>query len=292
MNKRKNKTLNIKIVSSSISVIISLSLVLFVVGLLSLILINTQRLSNYVKENVGFSIMIKEQVKEIELIEFKKILDAEEFTKNTRFVSKNEATHELEKELGEDFVSFLGFNPVLASIDVKLNSVYANNDSLQKISTQLARKNIVHEVFYQKDLIDKLNSNVRKISFFLISFSLILFFIAFALINNTIRLSVYSKRFIIRTMRLVGAKNNFIQKPFLITGIYQGLYSAIFAIFLLIGSIQLIQSETASILNINDLQIIGFVFIVLFCSGIIISSASTFFAVRKFIHLDEGKLYN
>ncbi len=292
MNKRKNKTLNIKIASSSISVIISLSLVLFVVGLLSLILINTQRLSNYVKENVGFSIMIKEKVKEIELIEFKKILDAEEFTKNTRFVSKNEATDELEKELGEDFVSFLGFNPILASIDVKLNSVYANNDSLQKISTQLARSNIVHEVFYQKDLIDKLNSNVRKISFFLISFSLILFFIAFALINNTIRLSVYSKRFIIRTMRLVGAKNSFIQKPFLITGIYQGLYSAIFAIFMLIGSIQLIQSETASILNINDLQIIGFVFIVLFCSGIIISSASTFFAVRKFIHLNEGELYN
>jgi cell division transport system permease protein len=292
MNKRKNKTLNIKIVSSSISVIISLSLVLFVVGLLSLILINTQRLSNYVKENVGFSIMIKENIKEIELIEFNKILDAEEFTKNTRFISKDEATHELEKELGEDFVSFLGFNPILASIDVRLNSIYANNDSLQNISSQLERNNIVHEVFYQKDLIDKLNSNVRKLSFFLISFSLILFFIAFALINNTIRLSVYSKRFIIRTMRLVGAKNSFIQKPFLITGIYQGLYSAIFAIFMLIGSIQLIQSETASILNINDLQIIGFVFIVLFCSGIIISGASTFFAVRKFIYLNESELYN
>ncbi len=292
MNTRKNKTLNRKIVSSSISVIISLSLVLFVVGLLSLILINTQRLSNYVKENVGFSIMIKEKVKEIELIEFKKILAAEKFTKNTRFISKNEATYELEQELGEDFVSFLGFNPILASIDVKLNSAYANNDSLQKISTQLERNNIVHEVFYQKDLIDKLNSNVRKMSFFLISFSLILFFIAFALINNTIRLSVYSKRFIIRTMRLVGAKNSFIQKPFLITGIYQGLYSAIFAIFMLIGSIQLIQSETASILNINDLHIIGFIFIVLFCSGITISSASTFFAVRKFIHLNEGELYN
>ena len=167
MNKRKNKTLNRKIVSSSISVIISLSLVLFVVGLLSLILINTQRLSNYVKENVGFSIMIKEKVKEIELIEFKKILAAEKFTKNTRFISKNEATYELEQELGEDFVSFLGFNPILASIDVKLNSAYANNDSLQKISTQLERNNIVHEVFYQKDLIDKLNSNVRKMSFFL-----------------------------------------------------------------------------------------------------------------------------
>ena len=292
MRNKKNKSLNKKIVSSSVSVIISLSLVLFVVGLLSLVLINAQKLSNYVKENIGFSIMIKEDIKEIELIEFNKILDAEDFTKSTRFISKEQATKELEKDLGEDFVSFLGYNPIMASIDVKLNSSYANNDSLQNISLRLEKSDIVYEVFYQKNLIKKLNSNVGKISFFLICISLVLFFIAFALINNTIRLSVYSKRFIIKTMRLVGAENSFIQKPFLITGVYQGLYSAIFAIFMLIGSIQLIQSETASILNINDLQIIGLVFIVLFCSGIIISGTSTFFAVRKFIYLNEGELYN
>ena len=292
MRNKKNKSLNKKIVSSSASVIISLSLVLFVVGLLSLILINAQKLSNYVKENIGFSIMIKEDVKEIELIEFNKILDAEDFTKSTRFISKEQATKELEQDLGEDFVNFLGFNPIMASIDVKLNSSYANNDSLQNISSRLEKSDVVYEVFYQKNLIKKLNSNVGKISFFLICISLILFFIAFALINNTIRLSVYSKRFIIRTMRLVGAENSFIQKPFLISGVYQGLYSAIFAIFMLLGSIQLIQTETASILNINDLQNIGLVFIVLFCSGIIISGTSTFFAVRKFIYLNEGELYN
>ena len=292
MRNKKNKSLNKKIVSSSVSVIISLSLVLFVVGLLSLVLINAQKLSNYVKENIGFSIMIKEDVKEIELIEFNKILDAEDFTKSTRFISKEQATKELEQDLGEDFVNFLGFNPIMASIDVKLNSFYANNDSLQNISSRLEKSDVVYEVFYQKNFIKKLNSNVGKISFFLICISLILFFIAFALINNTIRLSVYSKRFIIRTMRLVGAENSFIQKPFLISGVYQGLYSAIFAIFMLLGSIQLIQTETASILNINDLQNIGLVFIVLFCSGIIISGTSTFFAVRKFIYLNEGELYN
>ena len=238
MRNKKNKSHNKKIVSSSVSVIISLSLVLFVVGLLSLVLINAQKLSNYVKENIGFSIMIKEDIKEIELIEFNKILDAEDFTKSTRFISKEQATKELEKDLGEDFVSFLGYNPIMASIDVKLNSSYANNDSLQNISSRLEKSDIVYEVFYQKNLIKKLNSNVGKISFFLICISLVLFFIAFALINNTIRLSVYSKRFIIKTMRLVGAENSFIQKPFLITGVYQGLYSAIFAIFMLIGSIQ------------------------------------------------------
>jgi len=292
MPKIKNKSLNRKIVSSSVSVIISLSLVLFVLGLLSLFLINAQRLTNYVKENIGFSIMIKENIKEIELIEFNKILDGESFTKSTEFVSKEEATKDLENELGEDFVSFLGFNPIMASIDVKLNSNYANNDSLNNISRELQKSKIVHEVYYQKNLIERLNNNIRKISFFLLVFSLILFFIAFALINNTIRLSVYSKRFIIRTMSLVGAESQFIQKPFLINGVYQGLYSAIFAVFLLIGSIQLIQKETANILNINDLQIIGIVFIVLFCSGVIISVASTFFAVRRFIYSNEGELYN
>lgn len=292
MSIRKNKSLNRKIVSSSVSVIISLSLVLFVLGLLSLFLINAQRLTNYVKENIGFSIMIKENIKEIELIEFNKILDGESFTKSTEFISKEAATKDLENELGEDFVSFLGFNPIMASIDVKLNSSYANNDSLNNISSLLQKNKIVHEVYYQKNLIEKLNNNIRKISFFLFAFSLILFFIAFALINNTIRLSVYSKRFVIRTMSLVGAESQFIQKPFLINAIYQGLYSAIFAVFLLIGSIQLIQKETASILNINDLQIIGIVFIVLFCSGVIISVASTFFAVRRFIYSNENELYN
>ena len=292
MPKIKNKSLNRKIVSSSVSVIISLSLVLFVLGLLSLFLINAQRLTNYVKENIGFSIMIKENIKEIELIEFNKILDGESFTKSTEFVSKEEATKDLENELGQDFVSFLGFNPIMASIDVKLNSNYANNDSLNNISRELQKSKIVHEIYYQKNLIEKLNNNIRKISFVLLVFSLILFFISFALINNTIRLSVYSKRFIIRTMSLVGAESQFIQKPFLINGVYQGLYSAIFAVFLLIGSIQLIQKETANILNINDLQIIGIVFIVLFCSGVIISVASTFFAVRRFIYSNEGELYN
>ena len=292
MSIRKNKSLNRKIVSSSVSVIISLSLVLFVLGLLSLFLINAQRLTNYVKENIGFSIMIKENIKEIELIEFNKILDGESFTKSTEFISKEAATKDLENELGEDFVNFLGFNPIMASIDVKLNSSYANNDSLNNISSLLQKNKIVHEVYYQKNLIEKLNNNIRKISFFLFAFSLILFFIAFALINNTIRLSVYSKRFVIRTMSLVGAESQFIQKPFLINAIYQGLYSAIFAVFLLIGSIQLIQKETANILNINDLQIIGIVFIVLFCSGVIISVASTFFAVRRFIYSNEDELYN
>jgi len=292
MKTGNNTSLNRRILSSSASVVISLSLVLFVIGLLGLVLINAQRLSNYVKENIGFTIMLKEGVNEIEIMNFQKILDASDFAKNSTFVSKEQATKDLQNDLGEDFVSFLGYSPLLASIDVKLNANYANTDSLVFIKAELSDYPVVHTVFYQENLINKLNSNVNRLSFFLFSFCLLLFIIAFALINNTIRLSVYSKRFLIRTMRLVGAKNSFIQRPFLVKGMYQGIYSSIFAIFMLIGSIQLIQSETASMLNITDLKIIGLIFSLIFIFGFFLSWVSTFFAVRKFIKQNESELYN
>ncbi|MBT6651058.1 MAG: cell division protein FtsX, partial [Flavobacteriales bacterium] len=282
MKTSKNKTLNRRILSSSTSVVISLSLVLFVVGLLGLVLINAQKLSDYVKENIGFTIMLKDGVNEIETLKFQKILDASDFAKSTSFTTKEQATADLKTDLGEDFVEFLGYSPLLASIDVKLNAEYGNTDSLQIITNELSENANVFEVYYQKDLIDKLNSNVNRLSFFLLIFCVLLFFIAFALINNTIRLSVYSKRFLIRTMRLVGATNSFIQKPFLSKGIYQGIYSSLFAIFMLIGAIQLVQGDTANMLNIDDLKIIGIVFLLILASGLVISIFSTFFAVRKF----------
>ena len=292
MKSSNNTSLNRRILSSSASVVISLSLVLFVVGLLGLVLINAQRLSNYVKENVGFTIMLKEDVNEMEIIKFHKTLDAATFAKSSTFVSKEQATIDLQRDLGEDFVSFLGYSPLLPSIDVKLNAAYANTDSLAIITSEMSKNTAVHDIFYQESFINKLNSNVNRLSFFLLAFCILLFVIAFALINNTIRLSVYSKRFLIRTMRLVGATNSFIQKPFLIKGIYQGIYSSIFAIFMLIGSIQMVQSETASMLNITDLKIIGIIFLLIFISGFLLSWISTFFAVRKFIKQNESELYN
>lgn len=292
MKSSSNISLNRRILSSGASVVISLSLVLFVVGLLGLVLINAQRVSNYVKENIGFTIMLKEGVNEMEIMKFQKVLDAASFAKSSTFVSKEQATIDLQKDLGEDFVSFLGYSPLLPSIDVKLNATYANTDSLAVIKNELSKNTAVHAIFYQENLIDKLNSNVSRLSFFLLAFCILLFVIAFALINNTIRLSVYSKRFLIRTMRLVGATNSFIQKPFLVKGIYQGIYSSIFAIFMLIGSIQMIQSETASMLNITDLKIIGLIFALIFISGFLLSWVSTFFAVRKFIKQNESELYN
>tara|TARA_B100000902_G_scaffold19775_1_gene23724 strand:- start:6087 stop:6965 length:879 start_codon:yes stop_codon:yes gene_type:complete len=291
MKQKNKKIFNTNIISSNLSIIISLSLVLFIIGSLALILINAQKVSNYVKENIGFTIMINKEINEVEIMRFQKELDAKEFSKHTKFISKEEATKNLSKELGEDFVTFLGYSPLLASIDVKLNASYANSDSLIIIKEELVKNNNVFEIYYQKDLVDKINNNVKKLATFLITFFLLLFIISFVLINNTIRLSVYSKRFMIRTMRLVGATNSFIQKPFIIKGLYQGLYSAIFAVFMLIGSMQLIQKETANILNINDLKIIGLVFLLIFFFGLVIGLISTLFAVKKYIKLTENELY-
>ena len=292
MTKHKNKFLKRKIWSSSASVILSLSLVLFVVGLLSLVLLNSQKLSNYVKENIGFTIMLNDSIPQVEEMTFRKELEAEPYTKKIKYISKQQATEKLMKDLGEDFVSFLEYSPLLPSIDVKLNADFANTDSLEKITIKLSKNPVVYETYFQKDLLKKLNSNTKRLSFFLLIFSVLLFLIAFALINNTIRLSVYSKRFLIKTMGLVGATNNFIQKPFIIKSIYHGVYSSIFAVFMLIGSIKLIQKETLKILDVSDLKLIGIVFVLIFLIGILLSMASTFFAVKKYIKLTDDQLYN
>ena len=285
------KKINSSVFSSSISVVISLSLVLFIVGTLFLVLINAQKLSNYVKENIGFSVMLEENTSELDCLRFLKEIDANNFSKSATLVSKEQATKELKNELGEDFVAFLGYSPLLSSVDVKLNANYANTDSLLKIKNQLQKNSSVFEVYYQEDLVEKINSNVNRIAIFLLAFCSLLLIIAFVLINNTIRLSVYSKRFLIRTMRLVGAKNSFIQKPFLVNSLYQGLYGAIFAVFMLIGSLQLIQKEAMHILNISDLKVIGTVFLLIFVFGIFISWISTYLSVKKYIKLTEHKLY-
>jgi len=292
MEKANNKSLKRKIISSSTSVVVSLSLVLFVIGLVALILINAQRLSDYVKENIGFTVMLKDNAPEIEIIKLQKEIEISDFTKSTLFVTKEEATKELKKELGEDFVNFLGYSPLLSSIDIKLNAAYANNDSLKKISTELIAKPAVFDAYYQKDLVKKLNSNVKQLSLFLLIFCILLFFIAFVLINNTIRLSVYSKRILIRTMKLVGSTDKFIQKPFLIKGVYQGVYSSIFAVFMLIGAIHIAQGNSSNMLTLEDLKIIGLVFILVFISGLALSLFSTFFAVKKYIQLNEKDMFN
>jgi cell division transport system permease protein len=273
------------------SIVISMSLVLFVLGILGFLLINANRLSNHVKQNIGFSVMIKEGVKDVDILQLQKWIDSKPYSLETDWVSKEDAAKELREQLGEDFITFLGYNPLLESIDIKLKASYANSDSLLILGENLIKNDLINEVYYQKDLVEKINENVRKMSIFLLSFCILLFIISFTLINNTIRLSVYSKRFLIRTMKLVGATNKFIKGPFLSESIYNGVYSSLVAICMLIGVFQLLQSDMPDFLNIRDFKSMGILFACIFVAGILFTWLSTFFALRKYLQIKESEIY-
>ena len=273
------------------SIVISMSLVLFVLGVLGFLLINANRLSNHVKQNIGFSVMIKEGVKDVDIMQLQKLIDSKAYSLESDWVTKEDAAKGLQEQLGEDFITFLGYNPLLESIDIKLKASYANPDSLLILQQQLTKNDLIHEVFYQKDLVEKINENVRKMSIFLLSFCILLFIISFTLINNTIRLTVYSKRFLIRTMKLVGANNKFIKGPFLSESIYNGVYSSLVAICMLLAVFQLLQSDMPDFLNIQDFKSMGIIFACIFVAGILFTWLSTFFALRKYLRIKESEIY-
>ena len=273
------------------SIVISMSLVLFVLGILGFLLLNATRLSNHVKQNIGFSVMIKEGMKDVDIMQLQKLIDSKAYSLETDWVSKEDAATELQEQLGEDFISFLGYNPLLESIDIKLKATYANPDSLLVLQEELTKNDLIHEVFYQKDLVEKISENVQKMSVFLVSFCFLLFIISFTLINNTIRLSVYSKRFLIRTMKLVGATNKFIKGPFLSESIYNGVYSSLVAICMLLAVFQLLQNDMPDFLNIQNLKSMGIIFASIFVAGILFTWLSTFFALRKYLRIKESEIY-
>jgi cell division transport system permease protein len=216
--------------SSYFTSTISITLLLILLGTIGLLLLNTKRLSDYVKENIVFKVILNDSVREVDIFRIQKALDSKPYVKETDYITKEQASVQLKEELGEDFIQFIGHNPLLASIEVKFQASYANNDSIRIIEQDLKEFNEIKEVYYQKNLIHTVNENVRKISLFVLIFSGFLLVIAIALINNTIRLAVYSRRFLIRTMQLVGATAGYIRRPFLFTSAIQGFIGALFAI--------------------------------------------------------------
>jgi len=287
--------------SSGITTIISLSLVLFVVGLLSFILLNTDKVEDKMKESIVFTIMIhnedgeSSEIYQNKKIEFESFLKSSEYFKEVLFIDKETAFKNLQEDLGEDFSDILENNPLLNSYDAYVNAEFVNSKGLREIDDFISSYNgndMVQNVFYQKDLIEKLNENVNKISLFLLGFCLVFFLIAFALINNTIRLSIYSKRLLIRTMRLVGATNMFIQKPYLISGIYQGFISSVFSIFMIIASLEFIKKQLPDLIQTNEIEQLAKIFAIILIFGIIISWVSTYFAVRRYLNMKENELYN
>jgi len=287
----KEKGTKRRLRSSYITSVISISLVLFMLGLMGLLILNAQQLSNYVKENIGISIILKKNVKEVEIRRLQKTLDATNYVKATHFVDKKTAAKELQKELGEDFISFLGYNPLLASIDVKLYAAYANSDSIAKIEKDFTKYNPVQEVYYQKSLVHLVNDNVKRISLILLAFSALLLLISFTLINNTIRLSIYSQRFIINTMQLVGATRSFILKPFMGKSLLHGILGALIANTMLSGVIYISQKELSKVITFDNVEILGILFLLILLLGIFITWLSTLFAVNKYLRLESRSLY-
>ncbi len=277
--------------SSNVTAVVSISLVLFMLGLLGLTLLYAKALSGYVKENIGFTIYMKDEAKEVDILQFQKFLDAAEFTRSTNYVSKEEAAEHLQEMLGEDFVGFMGYNPLKRSIDVKIRSEYANEDGIVEIQDDLLNNPMIFEMDYPVDLIRVINRNVRKAGVVILGFCGLLSLIAISLINNNIRLSVYSKRFLINSMKLVGATQSFIRKPFVIEGVLRGLVGALIANGLLLGVIYLANNNIPELFGLEDLQIVFTLFGAVLLLGLVISFLSTTFAVRKYLRLSVDELY-
>ena len=280
-----------KLRSSYATTIISISLVLFLLGIIGFLMLNANRLSVYVKENLGFTVLIKDNSREAEVMRLQKILNAAPYVRVAEYINKDQAADVLREELGEDFVEFLGYNPLLASIEVKLSAAWANPDSMARIESQVMSFPEVKEVYYQKNLLEAINENVRRISIILAAFSGLLLLIAIALINNTIRLSVYSHRFSIRTMQLVGATRGFIRRPFLLKSILHGLAGATIAILLLSTVIYGVSNELDGVIGFSNVMMIGVLFAFVVLVGIVLTLFSTFLAVNKYLRLRTDELY-
>ena len=271
---------------------LSIALVLVVVGVLVFILLNARKVSDYVKQNIGFSIIVKDNVNEAEVKKMQKILDTQPFVASSVFISKEEAARVFKRELGEDFEEVLGYNPLLPSVEIKLNPVYANNDSLVVIEKNLLGNEVVQEVSYQKSLVHMINENVRRISIILLIAGAALMLISFTLIRNTIHLAVYAQRFLIKTMQLVGAKPFFICKPFIQNGIWFGFFGSMFANLILLAAIYFLQKEVGGVIDLmNKELIIVMVGVVMVC-GVVLSLLSAWMSVTRYLKKDMDELYH
>ena len=277
---------------SYISVILSVSLVLFTLGILGLVMLYAQKLGTQIKENIGFTIYLADDVKDVDVQRLQKAIDISDYALSTTYISKDDAAELLKKDLGEDFMQYLDYNPLLASIEVKLKADYAHPDSLALIKTQLGRSSKIKEIAYQESLVQKIQENIRQVGALMLAFSLLLLIVAIALINNSIRLSIYSKRFLIKSMQLVGATQGFIRRPFVQRGIVHGIYSALIAILLIMGVMYYSQQYLPrDLIQIQDIEILAYLFVIVLALGIVISWVSTSLAVRKFIRMRSDKLY-
>lgn len=281
-----------KVRGAYLTSLVSISMVLLLLGIVGWMILGASFLSNYVKENICFSLIIKNDVREADIKQYQKTLDAKNFIKATEYITKEDAANSLQEELGEDFISTLGYNPLSATLNVYLTADYAHPDSIAKIENFfLTESDIVEELAYQHNLLGLINDNINKISLVLLAFSAALLVISLALINNTVRLMIFSKRFIINSMRLVGAKRSFIRKPFLISGALQGFFSSLIAIAILSAIFYFVNKHIGEVVSLIDPLIIVSLYAILIIIGMLLTSISTYFSVNKYLKLKTSNLY-
>ena len=273
--------------------LMSITLVLFLLGVFALLMMHAQKLSNHLKENIGFEVVMNSNVKEDNILKLQKELEAMLAVKSTEYITKDEAIRRLSEDLGEDFLQWLGNeeNPLLPSIEVRFNAEWANSDSLSIIEAQLVKNPNVKEVYYQKSLVNLIDQNVRRIGLALMVASIVLLFIAIALIRNTLRLSVYAKRFLVRSMLLVGATASYIRRPFIKSGITQGFFGALIADVLLFLLLYGLSKRLPELALVQDYRIIIGIFIGIIVLGMLLGGLSTRAALRKYLRADVDRLY-
>ena len=270
---------------------ISTTLVLLLLGLVVFFVLGAHNLSVYVKENINFSILISDDMKESDILKLQKKLDKEPFVKETEYISKKQALREQTEAMGTDPQEFLGYNPFTASIEIKLHSDYANSDSIAKIEKKIKRNTNIQEVLYQKDPIDAVNDNIRNISLMLLGLAVILTFISFALINNTIRLTIYSKRFLIHTMKLVGASWSFIRRPFLRRNFWIGVLSAVIADAVLWGAAYWLVSYEPELIRVITPEVMLLVSVAVLVFGVLITWLCALLSINKYLRMKASTLY-
>jgi cell division transport system permease protein len=277
--------------STSLITIVSISLVLFILGLLALLIIDAQKITRDVKENADVEVFLYSEAKDADVAKLQKMLDASDYVKSTAYISKDSAAKQLQSVDKEDFIGLLGYNPLPASINIHVKAEYANADSLAVIEKMLSHFPQVKEVVYQKSLIKMMNENLKKITFIMLGFSVLLLLVSLTLINNTIRLTVYSKRFLIKTMQLVGATQAFIRRPFMLKGIRDGLIAAVIALLMIFGVINMAQSQLPDLTEMNDVNSYFLLAGTVLFLGISISLLSTYFAMRRYLRLHSDDLH-
>ena len=289
-NKNKNNSVSyfdMQFITSSIST----TLVLLLLGLVVFFVLAAHNLSIYVRENINFSVLISDDMKEADILKLQKRLDKEPFVKQTEYISKKQALKEQTEAMGTDPEEFLGYNPFTASIEIKLHSDYANSDSIAKIEKLIKKNTNIKEVLYQRELIDLVNENIRNISLVLLTLAVVLTLISFALINNTIRLAIYSKRFLIHTMKLVGASWGFIRRPFLRRNIWSGVLAGIMADAILMGTAYWLVSYEPELIRVITPEVMLLVSGSVLVFGIIITFLCAYLSINKYLRMKASTLY-